>query len=177
MNHKIGRELVYDIAFLLSEVIVNLPNDVSRVSSKAELDKGNAELKLCRNVLINICSTVDSCEDKSEKSGINIFSSDEWKVYSRKCANDRIFSKDRIRVNNGQSFVTAYKSSMGVDVISEVTKKIDLAYEKIWKGEATVESIYVLNLYRLVRELWNKKKREYVKNINRIRNIIYGEKK
>ena len=66
---------------------------------------------------------------------------------------------------------------MGVDVISEVTKKIDLAYEKIWKGEATVESIYVLNLYRLVRELWNKKKREYVKNINRIRNIIYGEKK
>ena len=171
LKHQVGRELCYDMFFLLGKGIEAIPDTAKDTEALSLMMKDITTLK---KVLRRVCRIIIKHEKVKHEDGRDFFSMNEWKTLHAKVVAER-FMKERGAIEKGRSFATAYRTPMGEAVETHMLSNIQNGYVSIDKGDMTVDGLYEMNVYRTIVQLWTTRIQDYKTNINRVKKIIYKE--
>ncbi len=171
LKHGVGRELCYDMFFLLGKNIEAIPDTAE---GRDALTLMMSDIAILKKVLRRVCRIIIQHEKVKHEDGRDFFSMSEWKTLYAKVVAER-FVKERGAIEKGRSFATAYRTPMGEAVEEHMLSSIQKGYVSIDKGDMTVDGLYEMNVYRTITQLWDKRILDYKTNINRVKKIIYKE--
>lgn len=171
LKHKVGRELCYDIFYLLADTIEKVP---SNVKSKEELGVLLSDIETLKEIARDVCRVIIRHEQTKHEDGKDFFTTEQWKELYDKCKTEK-FKVERGAIEKGRAFVTAYNTPMGKAIDALMLHAVQNGYEAISKGDIDMKGIYRININRTVSLRWEEKIQAYKKNIERVRKIIYKE--
>ena len=158
--------------YLISSAIEALPDKT--LDSKFDLKVPLNELATMQRIARNMCRIVIKHEKTKCEDGRDFFTVKQWKELHGRCGGAK-FSTERLAIEKGRKFGTAYSTDMGVEIQEVLLRCIQNGYETIAKGNIDMEGLYEMNVHRLVLARWDSKILAYKKNIERVKKIIYKE--
>ncbi len=171
LKHEVGRELCYDMFFLLAKNIEDVPNKAQGETHLEALVKDIAILKV---IVSDVCRIVVKHKRTKHEDGRDFFTAGQWKELYSKVKHDR-FIEERRAIEKGRAFVTAFNTPMGTAIEECILRGVQTGYELINTGDISMEGVYKMNIYRTMSLRWEEKILAYKKNIERVRKIIYKE--
>ncbi len=171
LRHEVGRELCYDMFFLLAKNIEDVPN---KAQDEAHLESLINDITTLKYIVSDICRVIVRFDKTSHEDGRDFFTAKQWKELYSKVKHNR-FIEERRAIEKGRSFATAYNTPMGIAIEERLLRGVQTGYELIDKGEISMEGVYKMNIFRTMLLRWEEKILTYKKNIERVRKIIYKE--
>jgi hypothetical protein len=159
--------------YLLSNIMLELPD---KAVTQDQINEELKKIDTAKIVLDKICLIIKLNKETKHEDGVDCFSTEEWKFLYGKCSVDK-FKAERRAIEVGRSFYTAYRTPMGEAVEAHIAASVQEGYKRINMKTITDATLYELNLYRALFAIWDKRRQDYKVNIERIRKIIYKEKK
>jgi len=169
LDHEVGRELCYDLFFLLSQSIRSAP---SEIDTEQQLKDFNEQVSMLHKISNRVCCVIKSHKVVKHEDGRDFFSKEEWYALFNRTTHEK-FAKERRSIEIGRSFYTAYKTPMGADIEVHMQEQIQRGFQHLAYGNITLSSLYELRVYRVIQNIWEKRKYDYKTNIERVRKIIY----